>query len=46
MKLIFHLAKREWWGFVDAPSGYVVLAAFPALLASFFFVTGEFFAEG
>jgi len=46
MRLILHLAKREWWGFVDAPAGYVVLAAFPALLASFFFVTGEFFAEG
>lgn len=40
------VARREWKSSFDAPTGYVVLALFPALSAFFFFATGGFFDFG
>lgn len=39
------IARREFFSTFDAPSGYVVLALFPALAAALFFLTGPFFAQ-
>ncbi len=41
---VWLLAKREFFATFDAPTGYVVLALFPALAATLFFLTGPFFA--
>ena len=46
MRIVWCLAKRELFGFFNAPVGYVVFSTFPAILALFFFVIGDFFAEG
>jgi len=38
------IARREFFATFDAPTGYVILALFPALAAALFFLTGPFFA--
>ncbi|MBC8404071.1 MAG: ABC transporter permease subunit [Planctomycetes bacterium] len=46
MKRALLLAKRECWAAFDSPVAYLVLAALPVLTATFFFLLGNFFAEG
>lgn len=38
------IARREFFATFDAPTGFVILALFPALAAALFFLTGPFFA--
>lgn len=40
------IARRELGAAFEAPTGWVVLAFFPAVAAAFFFVLGPFFALG